>query len=385
MAKDSFTVNSNRIAEEFSRLVSFDTESFHEKEIAAYLKNRLTELGLTVAEDNAGEVLQTKNPEYAKTASNLYAYLKGDTGGDPVLFSSHMDTVSPGNGKKAIVQEDGRITSDGNTVLGADDAAGLTSILEALTVIKEQKLSHPDIEVLFTVAEEPYCEGSKYVEYDRLKAKQGYVLDLTGPVGRAAHAAPSILSLAVTVKGKAAHAGFAPEEGINALTIAAEALTEIRTGRVGEDLTVNFGVIKGGAGRNIVPAQIEIEGEIRSLDHEKALREAERMRKTFAEAASRYGGSAEVKVTEHIRAYNVSNESPVVSRFVKAVRESGRCSEPECVATYGGSDANRLNEHGIETIVLACAMENCHSTEEYTTIEELSRSAELTLRLMTLS
>ena len=384
MDKDHFTVNSNRIVEQFTRLVSFDTESFHEKKIAVYLKEKLQSLGLTVAEDKAGEVLQTKYPEHTETTSNLYAFLKGDVEGEPILFSSHMDTVKPGIGKKVFVQEDGRITSAGDTVLGADDAAGLTSILEALTVIKEQNLSHPDIEVLFTVAEEPYCEGSKYVEYDRLRARQGYVLDLTGPVGRAATAAPSILSTAVTIEGRAAHAGFAPEEGINALTIAAEALSKIPAGRVGEDLTVNFGVIKGGTGRNIVPARIELEGEIRSLDHEKAVQEAERMRKTFAETAVKYGGSVKVKVTEHIKAYGVDAESAVVKRFQQAVRESGRCSGPECVATYGGSDANRLNEHGIETIVLACAMENCHSTEEFTTIEELSRSAELTLRLMTL-
>ncbi|MBP3206269.1 MAG: M20/M25/M40 family metallo-hydrolase [Lachnospiraceae bacterium] len=385
MADNGVIVNSNRIVEEFSRLVSFDTESFQEKKIAAYLKKRLTDLGLTVTEDNAGETLHTRYPGNTETASNLYAYLRGDTAGEPILFSSHMDTVSPGKGKRAILQEDGRITSAGDTVLGADDVSGLVSILEALTVIREQKLSHPDIEVLFTVAEEPYCEGSKYVEYDRLKAKQGYVLDLTGPVGRAANAAPSILSVKVTVKGKAAHAGFAPEEGINALTIAAKALRQLPAGRVEEDLTVNFGVIRGGAGRNIVPERIELEGEIRSLDHRKALLEAERMQKTFAETASEYGGSVEVKVTEHIRAYHVDAQSPAVKRFEAAVRESGRCSGPECITTYGGSDANRLNEHGIETIVLACAMENCHSTEEYTTIEELSRSAELTLRLMTLT
>lgn len=384
MEKDNFTVNSNRIVEEFTRLVSFDTESFHEKRIAAYLKEKLLALGLTVAEDNAGEVLQTKYPDHTETTSNLYAFLKGDVEGEPVLFSSHMDTVKPGIGKRVHVQEDGRITSAGDTVLGADDAAGITSILEALTVIREQNLSHPDIEVLFTVAEEPYCEGSKYVEYDRLKARQGYVLDLTGSVGRAATAAPSILSTAVTIEGRAAHAGFAPEEGINALTIAAEALSKIPAGRVGEDLTVNFGVIKGGTGRNIVPAQIELEGEIRSLDHERAVQEAERMRETFAETAAKYGGSVRVKVTEHIKAYRVDAESAVVKRFQQAVRESGRCSGPECVVTYGGSDANRLNEHGIETVVLACAMENCHSTEEFTTVEELSRSAELTLRLMTL-
>lgn len=382
MEEKRYEVNTDRIVKEFVRLTGFDTESFHESRIAEYLKGKLAELGLSVSEDKAGEVLGTKRPESSETASNIYAYLKGNTAGNPILFSSHMDTVSPGNGKRAIVHEDGRITSAGDTVLGADDVSGLVSILEALTVIRENGLPHPDIEVLFTVAEEPYCEGSRYVVYDRLKAKQGYVLDLTGPVGRAAVAAPSILSLAVTINGRAAHAGFAPEEGINALSIAAEALSGIRTGRIGDDLTVNFGLIRGGTGRNIVPASVEIEGEIRSLDHEKAVREAQRIKIFFEQTAERYGGSAQTKITEHIRAYRVSEDSPVVERLQKAIARYEECHAPECIATYGGSDANRLNEHGIETIVLACGMENCHSTEEYTTVSELTASAEVTLRLM---
>lgn len=384
MSEQSNYINENRILEEFQRLVGFDSESFCEADIAAYLKKRLLDLGLSVFEDSAREQMLSKNPQLTKAASNIYGFLKGNVAGETILFSSHMDTVSPGNGKKAILHEDGKITSDGSTVLGADDISGIVSILEALTVIRENQLEHPDIEVLFTMAEEPYCEGSRYVEYDRIKANYGYVLDLVGPVGRAANAAPSILSLKVEIKGRAAHAGFAPEEGVNALNIAVDALSGIPTGHIGEDTTVNFGLIRGGSGKNIVPENVVVEGEIRSLVHEKALREVEKIQNSFREAAGKYGGTVEINVIEHIHAYHIDSEENVIKRFLKAVPQVGQCIRPECITTFGGSDANRLNEHGISTIVLACAMENCHSRSEYTHIDEIKKSAELTLKLMTI-
>ena len=375
-------VDRERILNEFLQLTAFDAESFHEGKIAAYVKEKLQGLGLTVEEDDAREKIAKEHPESNETASNIYAYLKGTKQGDPILFASHLDTVKPGNGKKAILHEDGIITSDGTTVLGADDVSGLVSILEALTVIQEKRLEHPDIEVLITVSEEPYCEGSRFAQYERLKAKEGYVLDLDGPVGRAANAAPSILSTKIEIEGKAAHAGFAPELGINSLSIAADALANIRTGRVYNDLTVNFGTIQGGSGRNVVPEHVEINGEIRGLEHEKALCEAELIKEVFEKAARKYGGKIKFTVTEHIHSYHVSEEKNVVRRFKKVAMEAIRCSKPECITTYGGSDANRLNEHGIETIVLACAMEKCHTTQEYAALYELERSARLTLGLM---
>lgn len=208
-------INQERLLKEFFHLVSLDAESYEERDIADYLKQRLTALGLTVEEDQAGEALLSlaaksgRNP--AKRAGNIYGYLKGNKEGDAILFSAHMDTVSPGKGKKAVLHEDGTITSDGTTVLGSDDAAGLAAILEALAQIQEKSLPHPDIEVLFPVAEEPYAQGSRLFDYSKVRAKKAYVLDLSGPVGGAATAAPSILSFHIVVEGKAAHAGFCPE------------------------------------------------------------------------------------------------------------------------------------------------------------------------------
>ena len=361
-------INRERLISEFIRLTGIDAESFQEAAIAAELTKRLRSLGLSVSRDDAG---------------NLYAFLEGTARGEPRLFAAHMDTVSPGKGKRAVLCPGGVIRSDGTTVLGADDVSGLVSVLEALTVIREEQRPHPPVEVLFTAAEEPYSRGCASLDFSRLRSKEAYVLDLTGPVGTAAVAAPSILSVDVTVRGRAAHAGFAPEEGVNALTIAARALASLETGRTAPDTTVNFGLISGGIGKNIVPAEVSVRGEIRSLRHEAALAQGETIRNRFRQEADALGGEAEVTVTEELRAYRIPEGAPAVVRFHRALEELGY-GPAKLITTFGGSDNNRLAAQGISGIVISCAMENVHTTEEYTVISQLERSAELTLRLMTM-
>ncbi|MCH5204544.1 MAG: M20/M25/M40 family metallo-hydrolase [Oscillospiraceae bacterium] len=373
--------SSDRIREEFEKLASFDSESYEEYEIKEYLGERLTELGFEVYEDTAFKTFQVQS---SRPAGNLYGFLKGNTAGEPVLFSAHMDTVSPGKNKKVIWHEDGRATSDGTTVLGADDISGLVSILEALSTIKEDELSHPDIEVVFSVAEEPFCKGISAFDFDRVKSKIAFVLDLTGKVGTAAIRAPTILSTDVWIYGKAAHSGFSPEEGINALTIAANALSKLKTGRVAPDTTVNFGLIDGGTGKNIVPDSVHIQGEIRSLVHEKALAQAEVIERAFSEEARLIGGEVEFSTEENLLAYDISEDEPVRKRFEKAVFELYG-EKAEYITTFGGSDGNYFNKNGIRSIVVANAMENVHTVSETTSISELIRSAELTLKLMTLT
>ncbi|MCH5208327.1 MAG: M20/M25/M40 family metallo-hydrolase [Oscillospiraceae bacterium] len=374
-------ISADRIRAEFERLASFDSESYEEYDIKEYLKNRLVELGLEVCEDTAFKTFQVQSD---RSAGNLYGSLKGNITGEPVLFSAHMDTVSPGKNKKLVWHDDGRVTSDKTTVLGADDISGLVSILEALQVIKEENLSHTDLEVVFSVAEEPFCKGIAAFDFDRVRSKIAYVLDLTGKVGTAAVRAPTILSMDIWLCGKAAHSGFSPEEGINALTIAANALSKLKTGRVDTDTTVNFGLINGGTGKNIVPDSVHIQGEIRSLIHEKALAQAEVIERTFREEARLIGGEVKFSTEENLLAYDISEDEPVRKRFEKAVSELFG-EKAGFVATFGGSDGNYFNKNGIKAIVAANAMENVHTVFESTSISELVRSAELTLKLMTLT
>ena len=233
-------VHEDRIQKVFFELVSFDSESFKEKHIGENIAGRLRDLGLEVTTyTGTDEQFLEAHPE---SFPNIYGLLKGNVPGEPVLFAAHLDTVAPGKGKRAVTDAEGTIRSAGDTVLGADDLSGIVAILEALTVIRETGKEHPDIEVLITTAEEPFCEGSRYFDYSLIRSRAAYVLDLTGPIGTAAIAAPTILSFTAEIRGKAAHGGFAPEKGINALTITAETLAEIPTGRVDAVSTVNIGI-----------------------------------------------------------------------------------------------------------------------------------------------
>ena len=367
------SIKEKRLLEEFQELTALDSVSFHERRMADRLKEKLRDLGFAVYEDRAAEV-------YGSEAGNVYGSYPGTLEGPPILLSAHMDTVEPGIGKRAVVHRDGRITSEGNTVLGADDVAGIAAILEAIRAVRESGRPHRGIEVLFPVAEEAYGKGSTVAEYERLQAKEAYVLDLSGPVGQASLQEPTFVSFEVEFVGRAAHAGFAPEQGIHAIAVAARAITQIRQGRIDSDTTVNIGKISGGKATNIVPESVRIEGEIRSYVHEKALEQMERIRETCERAAAESGAAARVSSRLHMLAYRVGEQENVVRRFRRV------CSELAipCVltATLGGSDNNCFIQHGIRGIVLACGMNQVHSTEEFSSVQELVRCASIAAGLL---
>lgn len=367
-------VNKDRLVKEFCKLVSIDSLSFKERNMADYLKKELIKLGFSVLEDSANEI-------YHGEAGNVYGYLEGEIPGPPILFSSHMDTVVPGNNKKAIVHEDGRITSDGTTILGADDLSGVVAILEGIKVLKENNIPHRAIEILFPIAEEVYLKGSEVFGYSIVKAKEAYVLDLSGPVGLAATKAPTLVSFTAKFRGLAAHAGFAPEEGIHAIQMAALAITKIKQGRIDKETTVNVGRIEGGLARNIVPDTCILLGEVRSLVHEKALSIADEIKATFEKVAEEYNGQLDFDTTFGCISYEVKKEENVVLSFVKACKELG--IKYEFTETFGGSDNNNFMLHGIKGIVLACGMNEVHSTNEYTTIDELTNITNIVMKLMT--
>ncbi|MDF2588573.1 MAG: peptidase T-like protein [Anaerocolumna sp.] len=366
-------IKKERIISEFSELVAIDSPSFGEREIADLLKNKLLHIGFHVTEDEAGKL-------FGSNCGNLYGFLKGEISGTPILFSAHMDTVTPALGKKAILKADGRITSAGDTVLGADDVAGLVSILEAVRSIREDGIPHRSIEVLFTIAEEPYTKGSKAFNYSNILSKEAYVLDLSGKVGRAAFTAPSILSFKATVKGKASHAGFAPEEGIHAIAIAAKLINQVPLGRVDDDTTINIGTISGGEATNIVPEICKIEGEVRGFHHDKAIKYLHDIKGLFQTGVEEFGASLEWEETVNCIAYETDVNEVTAKRFQEACERIG--VKAEFVKTFGGSDCNTFVANGISGIVLANAMNMVHSCDEYTEVDELMKCTEIVKELM---
>lgn len=366
-------INIDRLVEQFKDLTAIDSPSFGERNMADYIINVLSELNIEAVEDNAGDF-------YGGNAGNIYAYVKGDIKGDPILLSAHMDTVEPSRGKKAIVHSDGKITSDGSTVLGADDCAGIAEIIETLRVLKENNIRHRDIELLFPIAEEVYIKGTRFFDFDKIKSKSAYVLDLSGEIGTAAINAPTLISFEIDIIGKASHAGFQPEDGVNSVLIAAEAIANLKQGKIDYETTFNIGVISGGNATNIVPEKCSVKGEIRSLKHNKAINILQNLIDEFENKSKKYGGKCDVKYQTDLRAYQTPLTSRTVKRFEQACKKSD--VETRYISTFGGSDNNSFALNNIEGIVIACGMNNCHSCEEYTTIRDLQLTTEILINLL---
>lgn len=367
------SVKRERLIETFRHLVSIDAPSFDERRMADVLKGELGRLGFIVEEDEGGKA-------YGGMAGNVYGFRKGDLPGPPLLFSTHMDTVEPAKGKRALLGEDGRITSDGTTVLGADCMSGTAALLEALEELREEERPCRDLELVFFIGEEKHLKGSAVFDFSRVRAQESYILDLTGPVGTAAYQAPTLVNFEIEVEGRAAHAGLSPETGIHAIAIAARAVAQMKLGHVGEDMTVNIGAIHGGgANSNIVPERCRLIGEVRSYSHEQAMEQTRQIEELFQEEAGKARGKSRMTFEVPIHAYCTPEDHSSVRRFRRACECLGLSGK--LVKTFGGSDESNLSLHGIPGLVLASAMELVHSCQEYTEVSELSRLTEL-LKLM---
>ena len=369
----------DRITDSFIKLAEIDGISYGERKVADHLKKIWKELGVTLDEDSAGEKI-------GGDTGNLFAAIPGKGGlkdADPILFCAHMDTVSPGLGKKIIVHEDGKITSDKTTVLGADDRAALAVIYEGYRQILEEGADHAPIELLFAPAEETYTVGASAFDYSVVKAKKAFVPDCSGDFGVYSSQEPTLIYFEITIKGKSAHAGFEPENGINSIAVAASAISRIKQGWVNDHTSLNFGTIEGGTVSNAVSAQVLIKGEIRSAIHEDALSAFENVRKVFEEEAALIGASAEFFSDIRLKAYkaNESETGSALELYNKALAAIGERSFPK--KSFGGSDNNVLVRNGIDGLCIYNAMHEIHTVNEYTTVEELVKLTQLIRNIMT--
>jgi tripeptide aminopeptidase len=366
-------INQERMLAEFFELVKIKCSTRDEREVADVLKARLAELGLEVTEDNVGEKI-------GGNCGNVLAYKKGTLQDAPTLMlSAHMDCVEPCGGVEPQLK-DGIITSVGDTILGADDKAGVVAILEALRVVNEKSIPHGPVQVVFTVAEEGGLNGAKNIDASLLKADFGYALDSSGAPGEIITMAPGQNSIIALIHGKKAHAGVAPEEGINAIVVAGKALAQMQCGRIDFETTSNVGIISGGIATNIVPDLAEVKCEARSRNMEKLEMQTLHMKETFEQVAEANGARAEVKVNKAYGPYVLLESDPVVTLAVQAAKSIGLTAEVK--ATGGGSDANFFNNYGVPTAVLGVGMNKVHTTDEYIKEIDLYNSAELVTSLI---
>ena len=367
-------VDSRRVSELFMEYVRIDSETHFEKEMVERVVADLSALGFEVYTDKAGAL-----PRVESNGNNVYAFLPGDPGCEPMLFSSHLDTVTPGRGIEPFI-EDGYIRSQPDRVLGADCKAGVAAIMEAARAIIEDGVPHRPIEIIFPIREESGIAGSAHLEYDRIRSKVGLVLDASNEPGKFVINAPGQIRIYADIYGKRSHAGSDPEKGISAIMAGARAVANMKLLRIDEETTANVGTLSGIGQTNVVHDIVRFEAEARSLDQEKLEAQAQNMIDCLTEACDHYGARLELTTFQSYKSYKHSPDDPHVQFLMARCTAAG--IKPWATFSGGGTDGNNLNANGIKCAVMACGMEMEHTTSEQVSVQNLYDSARVVYEIM---
>ena len=355
--------NRERLLSTLIDLIRIDSPSGEEDAIDLELSTRLKALGCQIQHDSF---------------NNIVAKLPGNHHGSsakPVILSAHMDTVDPGRGIKPVIDGDS-LRSDGTTILGGDCKAGLTIVLEALASVKESGGNRRPVEVAFTRHEEGGLVGAHHLDFGLLSAKEGMVFDGEGPVNRITVAAPSQNVVTANIKGRAAHAGLEPENGISAILIAAEVLGLLPLGRIDFETTSNIGRMEAGLKRNIIPEEAFLDGEIRSRDNAKLDHYSEAFRQVFEETSARHPqAQISLDITNTYQAYDIDGKHPAITTIARACKAIGLT--PQMEASGGGSDANVFIEKGIVAVPVGIGVQSFHTTWETADIPLMLQGAQM--------
>jgi tripeptide aminopeptidase len=375
-------INEKRLATTFTRLCETDSPSRREGKIAGVLKKIISKLDPDDFFEDDSAILT------GSESGNLFFRFAGTTSKKPIFFNCHMDTVQPGIGVQ--VQRQGDIfTSAGDTILGSDDKSGIAAFIEAMLIIREQKLPMRPVEFILTTCEEIGLLGAKAVDPKHIRAKIGYALDSSGS-GKIIIGAPASNRLNIQIHGVAAHAGLHPEWGINAIVLAAHALAQAPCGKIDGQSTINFGTIQGGTASNIVPERVVIEGEVRSHSQHQLDELTRQVHEVFAGAQHDWqdpSGQAKGKPALTFEAIpdfplmKLSRSDQVITEVEQAARSIEM--ELDFVVAGGGSDANIFNGFGLQTAIIATGMTNVHSTEEQVDLKDMVELTRLLLALLT--
>jgi tripeptide aminopeptidase len=359
-------VDQQRMIDQFLQLIAIDSPGRAEREVAAVLEAMLRDLGLEPHYDDAGAAI-------GGDCGNLIARLPATAPGLPsLLLCAHMDTVSPSQAIRPVF--DGEIIrSCGDTILGADDKAGIVVILEVLRALAGDDRPRGEVIAAFTVAEEIGLLGAGELDIAALGAHAAFVLDGGRTPGSMAVGAPYADRMVYTIRGEAAHAGCNPQQGISSIMAASRGIANMRVGRIDDETTANVGIIHGGRATNIVPPLTTVHAEARSHDEAKLVAQAAHMAQSMTEGARSVGAELEIDHTRSYDGFLVSDDAPVVQWASAAARELGYapCGE----RGGGGSDANVFNARGLPAIIVSTGAADAHSLTESLSIPDMVAGA----------
>ena len=330
---DAATAEQPAVVKTLEKLVNIETGTGDAEGLAAagkYLEDELKALGFTVTRSKSAGLV---------VGDNIVGKLKGK-GGKNLLLMSHMDTVYL---KGTLAKAPFRI--EGNKAYGpgiADDKGGNAVILHTLKLLKTYGVrDYGTITVLFNTDEEKGSFGSRDLIQEEAK-QADYILSFE-PTGAESEkfslGTSGIAYVQANIKGKASHAGAAPELGINAVVEAADLV--LRTMDIDDKakgLRFNWTIVKGGAVNNIIPDSATVNADVRYARNE----DFEAAMKTLEERAQKKkvpGSEVAIVVTRGRPAFNAGEGGKkLIEKAMGFYKEAGGTIEVE-ERTGGGTDA----------------------------------------------
>jgi len=379
--------------------LAIDGVSGQEAAIAGAVTDALRGAGIP-ASDIRFDSARERIPMPTQTG-NLIVTLPGTREGPRMAFATHLDTVPLCAGAKPR-REGRRFVGDGTTALGGDNRTGCAVLVSLAETLLRHQLPHPPITLLFTVREESRLMGARNMDPAELAGIElGFNVDsklpaelITGAVGGQ--------TWDVEIRGKASHAGVAPEKGISATLAAALGIAEAhRAGWFGKVVkpagrgTSNVGIFGGKTGRpagdatNVVTDFVHINGESRSDDGNFTSAITQAFEQAFTRAAEqvRDDSGEPARVTFDSRTdyfpFRLSEDAPAVARAKRAAESLGLT--PTTVFSHGGLDANWFARHGLPTVTFGAGQHEIHTVKEFVDLDEFADGCRMAVAIATLA
>jgi len=373
-------------------LMAVEGRSGREGRVMELIVQRLRQAGLPAAAIQFDQAHRRSGQ--GGEIGNLAVKLSGTVRGGRRMLMAHADTVPLCEGARPVRRGRWIVPADKHTALGADNRAGCAVVLAAAVEILRRKLPHPPLTFFWTVQEEIGLQGARYARLGMLgKPRLAFNFD-GGSATKLTVGATGGYRMDIRITGIAAHAGNAPEDGVNAITITSLAIAQLHRegwlGRIdknGRTGTSNVGIIRGGEVTNVVTPLVELRAEARSHDSAFRRQIVRAIERAFAKAPrsvrNREGARGRVQIDGRLdyEAFLLPDDEPSVLAAEDAIRHVG--GEPVRGVTNGGVDANWMTARGIPTVTLGCGQENGHMVSERMDLEEFGRACRVALWLAT--
>jgi len=401
----------NSLLERFCRYVRVDTRADEQATkypsspgqlvLGKLLVEELTAVGLRDAAQDGHGIVTATIPAMSKRACPTIAWFahmdtSPETTGTnvkPVVHRNYnaSDITLPGDPTKVLRPTEfpeltkvvGKtvVTTDGTTLLGADNKAGIAVIMEAAKhLLANPRIEHGPVRICFTCDEE-IGHGIDHVDIKKLAAVVGYTLDGMGQ-GEIEGETFSADKATVTITGVNIHPSIAKGKMVNAIRLAGMFLDRLPRAALAPEVTegregfIHPYTIEGGVGRTVVQFLL------RDFDTPKLAEQAELLRAIAKQLTTEYpAAKIDVEIVKQYRnmADGVKKEPRAMEYAVEAMKRVGL--EPRILSIRGGTDGSRLTELGLPTPNLSTAEHNPHSPLEWTCIEEMETAVKVLVEL----